>query len=115
MGKFYVINAPWGFSTVWSLVKGWLDEATVAKIHILGSSYKDDLLKQIPASSLPKYLGGSCECPGGCSLSDAGPWTGVSREDSLRALEKLKRSVAVERGDQMGQIAPPGQDTVALA
>lgn len=110
MGKFYVINAPWGFSTVWSLVKGWLDEATVAKIHILGSSYKDDLLKQIPAESLPKYLGGKCECPGGCSLSDAGPWQGRSKEEAQRALAKVKASVAVERGEEMGRIAPPGQD-----
>jgi hypothetical protein len=110
MGKFYIINSPWGFSTVWSLVKGWLDPATVEKIHVLGSSYKADLLKQIPADSLPAFLGGACDCPGGCSLSDAGPWHGKSRDESVRALMKLRRSVAVERGDQMGQIAPPGQD-----
>ena len=77
MGKFYIINSPYLFSTVWSLVKGWLDEATVAKIHILGSDYKKHLLEQVPADSLPKFLGGACECPGGCSLSDAGPWQGV--------------------------------------
>ncbi|GAA5871907.1 hypothetical protein JCM8547_003301 [Rhodosporidiobolus lusitaniae] len=110
MGRFYVINAPWGFSTVWSLVKGWLDEATVAKIHILGSSYKDDLLKQVPADSLPAFLGGACNCPGGCSLSDAGPWQGRSKEQQQRALEKVKASVSVELGDDMGKIAPPGQD-----
>ena len=51
-----------------------LDEATVAKIDILGSGYKDKLLAQIPAESLPKEFGGTCQCPGGCSLSDAGPW-----------------------------------------
>lgn len=109
MGKFYVINAPWGFSTVWSLVKGWLDEATVAKIHILGSSYTSDLLKQVPADSLPKFLGGACDCPGGCSLSDAGPWNGKSKEEQVRAYEKLKASVSVERGPEMGLIAPPGE------
>ncbi|KAI5478787.1 hypothetical protein MNV49_004613 [Pseudohyphozyma bogoriensis] len=76
MGKFYIINAPWAFSTVWSLVKGWLDEATVAKIHILGSDYKKGLLEQIPADSLPVAFGGSCACPEGCSMSDAGPWKG---------------------------------------
>ena len=74
MGKFYIVNAPWGFSTVWSFIKPWLDEATVAKIDILGSGYKDKLLEQIPAENLPKEFGGKCECPGGCSLSDAGPW-----------------------------------------
>ncbi|KAI0759746.1 CRAL-TRIO domain-containing protein [Trametes elegans] len=74
MGKFYIINAPWAFSTVWTFIKPWLDEATVAKIDILGSSYKDKLLAQVPAENLPKEFGGLCQCPGGCSLSDAGPW-----------------------------------------
>jgi len=74
MGKFYIINAPWAFSTVWSFIKPWLDEVTVAKIDILGSSYKEKLLAQISADNLPKELGGSCSCEGGCSLRDAGPW-----------------------------------------
>ncbi|EMD31791.1 hypothetical protein CERSUDRAFT_119365 [Gelatoporia subvermispora B] len=74
MGKFYIINSPWAFSTVWSLIKPWLDEVTVSKIDILGSGYKDKLLAQIPAENLPKEFGGKCECPSGCSMSDAGPW-----------------------------------------
>ncbi|TFY73625.1 hypothetical protein EWM64_g10385 [Hericium alpestre] len=74
MGKFYIINAPWAFSAVWTIIKPWLDETTVAKINILGSGYRDKLLEQIPVENLPKEFGGLCECPGGCSLSDAGPW-----------------------------------------
>jgi hypothetical protein len=74
LGKLYLINAPWGFSTVWSAVKGWLDPVTVDKIHILGSGYKTELLKQVPAENLPKEFGGTCECGGGCENSDAGPW-----------------------------------------
>lgn len=92
MGKFYIINAPWGFSTVWSLVKGWLDEATVAKIHILGSNYKTELLEQIPKESLPAFLGGGCFCGEGCSMSDAGPWKG-KKGGSIR---KVDASGAVE-------------------
>lgn len=74
MGKFYIINAPWGFSAVWSLIKPWLDEVTVSKIEILGSSYQQKLLQDIRAEDLPADLGGKCKCVGGCSLSDAGPW-----------------------------------------
>lgn len=74
MGKFYIINAPYLFSTIWSLIKPWLDEVTVSKINILGKGYKAELLKQIPEENLPADLGGTCNCPGGCSLSDAGPW-----------------------------------------
>ena len=75
MGKFYIINAPWAFSTVWSIVKPWLDEVTVAKIDIVSSAYvKEKLLSQIPAENLPAEFGGTCQCVGGCSLSDVGPW-----------------------------------------
>lgn len=74
LGKMYLINAPWGFSGVWNAIKGWLDPVTVKKIHILGSGYQKELLEQVPKENLPKAIGGTCECPGGCQLSNAGPW-----------------------------------------
>lgn len=74
LGRLYLINAPWGFAGVWGIVKGWLDPVTVQKIHILGGSYQKELLAQVPPESLPKEFGGICECPGGCKLSDMGPW-----------------------------------------
>ncbi|KAK4056233.1 cytosolic factor, phosphatidylinositol/phosphatidylcholine transfer protein [Microbotryomycetes sp. JL221] len=92
MGRFYIINAPWAFSTAWSVIKGWLDEATVAKIHILSSDYKDELLKQVPEESLPSFLGGKCDCPEGCSMSDAGPWSG--RETKRTRSLSLARSLS---------------------
>jgi hypothetical protein len=75
LGRLYLINAPWGFSTVFSVVKGWLDPITVEKIHVLGSGYQKELLAQVPAENLPNIFGGTCDCPGGCALSDEGPWT----------------------------------------
>lgn len=74
LGRLYLINAPWGFGTIWSVVKGWLDPVTVQKIHVLGSGYQKELLAQVPAENLPKQFGGKCECPGGCEFSDMGPW-----------------------------------------
>jgi len=79
MGKFYIINAPYLFSTVWGFIKPWLDEVTVAKIDILGSDYKTKLLLQIPAENLQVDFGGKCNCEGGCSLSDSGPWNMASQ------------------------------------
>ncbi|KAL8293467.1 hypothetical protein RQP46_000168 [Phenoliferia psychrophenolica] len=79
VGKVLIINSPWAFAVIWSFLKGRLAEATVARIAILGTDYKDELLKHIPADSLPKYLGGTCECEGGCAMSDAGPWAGKVR------------------------------------
>lgn len=66
LGKFYVINAPWGFSGVFAMVKRFLDPVTVNKIHILGSGYQKELLAQVPAENLPSEFGGKCQCPGGC-------------------------------------------------
>jgi len=74
LGKLYVINAPWGFSSVFSVIKRFLDPVTVAKIHVLGSGYETELLKQVPPENLPKQFGGSCDCEGGCQFSDLGPW-----------------------------------------
>lgn len=74
LGRLYLINAPWGFSSAFSVVKSFLDPVTVEKIHILGSGYQKELLEQVPAENLPVEFGGSCECEGGCELSDAGPW-----------------------------------------
>ena len=74
LGKLYIINAPWGFSGVFSFVKKFLDPVTVNKIHVLGSGYKSELTAQIPEENLPKMFGGKCECSGGCMFSDQGPW-----------------------------------------
>lgn len=75
LGRLYLINAPWGFAGVFNVVKGFLDPVTVNKIHILGSNYHKELLSQVPAENLPVIFGGTCECEGGCGLSDEGPWT----------------------------------------
>lgn len=74
MGKFYVINAPFGFSAVFSVIKKFLDPVTVNKIFVLGSKYQAELLKQIPPQNLPKSLGGQSESVGGVELADDGPW-----------------------------------------
>ncbi|KAK7527956.1 CRAL-TRIO domain-containing protein [Phyllosticta citriasiana] len=74
LGKLYVINAPWAFTGIFSIIKRFLDPVTVQKIHVLGGGYKDELLAQIPKENLPKQFGGSCECASGCEMSDLGPW-----------------------------------------
>lgn len=74
LGKLYVINAPWGFSTIFNFVKRFLDPVTVNKIHVYGGGYEKDLLAQVPPENLPKMFGGTCECEEGCMFSDAGPW-----------------------------------------
>lgn len=43
----FIINAPMLFSGIWSMIKIWLDDKTKAKITIIGSAYKDELLKYV--------------------------------------------------------------------
>jgi hypothetical protein len=74
LGRMYLINAPWGFAGAFSMIKGFLDPVTVDKIRVLGSGYAPELLQQIPRENLPRAFGGACDCPGGCALSDVGPW-----------------------------------------
>ena len=77
MGKMFIINSPTIFTAVWAVLKTMLDENTVAKISILGSNYQKQLLELVEEKNLPKFLGGACECSGGCERSDTGPWYGA--------------------------------------
>jgi hypothetical protein len=105
LGKLYVINAPWGFSTVFSVVKRFLDPVTVNKIHILGSGYEKELLAQVPAENLPKQFGGSCECEGGCQLSDAGPWQDPQYVKEPKWAKKDEAEEAKDKGEEAGPAA----------
>jgi len=76
LGTLAVINAPYGFSTIWGITKGWLAKETQEKVHILGANYQDFLLQYVDAEALPASLGGKCICEehGGCELGNVGPW-----------------------------------------
>ncbi|WOL12512.1 phosphatidylinositol/phosphatidylcholine transfer protein SFH3-like isoform X1 [Canna indica] len=72
--RMFIINAGQGFRLLWNTVKSFLDPKTTAKIHVLGNKYQSKLLEIIDASELPEFLGGTCNCEGGCLRSDKGPW-----------------------------------------
>ncbi len=56
LGRLYLINAPWGFSGVWNVVKGWLDPVTVQKIHVLGSATRPSCSSRCPPRISPRSL-----------------------------------------------------------
>jgi hypothetical protein len=117
LGKMYVINAPWGFSSVFSVVKGFLDPVTVQKIHVLGSGYQSELLKQVPKENLPKAFGGACECEGGCQLSDKGPWHDPEFAKTAWWQKPKDDTITVEPQTEagQGQTVPTGADADADA
>lgn len=80
------------FSTVWAIVKGFLDEKTAKKITIKGSGYKHDLLELVDADNLPEFLGGTCPLYG-THRDGVGPWNdyeivepvGIRKKQSIEA------------------------------
>lgn len=74
MGRMYLINAGRFISALFSWAKSFLDPVTQEKIHVISGDGAAELLAQIPPENLPKEFGGECDCPGGCALSNAGPW-----------------------------------------
>ena len=78
MGRAFIVNAPFIFSALWAIIKGFLDERTRSKVRILGSDFLPALLEEMPMESIPSFIGGSCTCShieGGClAQEDVGPW-----------------------------------------
>ena len=66
MHRTFIINAGFGFRAAWAIIKPFLDRKTVSKFAILGSSYQKELFKHVDPESVPRELGGECECEGGC-------------------------------------------------
>lgn len=59
LGCIIVHNAPWIFSTVWNVIKNWLDPVVLSKIHF--TKGYDDLRHIIDPEHIPTYLGGKDE------------------------------------------------------
>lgn len=57
--RVFLINTPPLFSSVWGIVKRFMDDGTVEKFQILGSNYLPTLLKFVDASAIPAAMGGT--------------------------------------------------------
>ena len=65
--KIYVANAPTSLSVAWSIVKGWLDPRVQKKVVFMKPhETREKLLEAFDAENLPAFLGGTCNCEGGC-------------------------------------------------
>jgi len=59
--KMYLINAPFTFTAIWSLVSPWIDPHTVSKIRIVGCDFMDTLRQDIAEDQIPIEYGGTRE------------------------------------------------------
>ena len=58
MGKVFICNAPLIFTSIFSIIKGWLDEKTRQKIQIHSGDPLPELLKFMDIEQIPDFLGG---------------------------------------------------------
>lgn len=56
LGSVLVYKAPWVFSGIWKIIKGWLDPVVASKIHFASDVH--ELEEWIPRSQIMKELGG---------------------------------------------------------
>lgn len=56
--KGYILNAPWTFSAVWTVVKQFIEETTAMKIVITSSSTDAKIKTHISTEQLEKRYGG---------------------------------------------------------
>jgi hypothetical protein len=56
LGAVLVYRAPWIFTTVWSLIRGWLDPVVAGKVHFVKTP--EELESYVPKSQIPTELGG---------------------------------------------------------
>ncbi|KAF8649008.1 hypothetical protein AX16_006122 [Volvariella volvacea WC 439] len=61
LGVVAVVNSPSFFPTIWGWIKGWFDEGTRNKIHVLGRDPGPKLRELIDAKNLPKTYGGELD------------------------------------------------------
>jgi hypothetical protein len=117
LDRAVLINAPYIFGAIWSIIKGLMSAKTRAKVAVCGSSdtRKGDIskcpfAKLINLETVPSFLGGGCRCAGGCVRGVSNEQTvmvGMSNpEDGLTpatiaARDKLKVYVDVEAGDKV--------------
>ena len=73
MGQMIICNAPFVFKWVYSMCKGWVDEATLKKIKVFSSvdDAYDEMIQYIDHNQIPAAFGGGNHAP---SPADIGPW-----------------------------------------
>ena len=117
LDRAVLINAPYIFGAIWSIIKGLMSANTRAKVAVCGSSdtRKGDIskcpfAKLINLHTVPSFLGGGCRCVGGCVRGVSNEQTAMvgmsDPEDGLTpatiaARDKLRVFADVEAGDKV--------------
>lgn len=83
LAAIYVVNAPWFFAKCWQAVSHVLVPRTAEKIRVLAPGETAAFLRTVvPAENLPCWLGGTCDCAGGCVSADGQPSAAQAKSDA---------------------------------
>jgi hypothetical protein len=98
MGNMVIINAPYIFKMIYSLVKPMLSPRTQSKIIVLGSRYMDKLLEFVDIECLPKKIGGTSKYS---IFDDIGPWSdlvpSITTTEQLSLYQSQQMSKWIDR------------------
>uniref|UniRef100_A0A7S1PL95 CRAL-TRIO domain-containing protein n=1 Tax=Neobodo designis TaxID=312471 RepID=A0A7S1PL95_NEODS len=65
--RAYVVNAPTMVTVIWAVVKLWLEPRQIEKVKFFKPHQTAEGLREfIDEEHIPAFLGGKCECKGGC-------------------------------------------------
>ncbi|XP_077987784.1 SEC14-like protein 2 [Glandiceps talaboti] len=65
MKSIIIVRSPMIFPVCYKILKPFIDPETRKKIKVLGHNFKDEILKEVPAESLPEHWGGTMKDPDG--------------------------------------------------
>jgi hypothetical protein len=71
LGQLFIVNAPYLFKGVWTIVQAWLDEKTRKKISLMSTGHTEVLLELVDEDQLIEYLGGKNKVN---LVDNVGPW-----------------------------------------
>ncbi|PSC67286.1 phosphatidylinositol phosphatidylcholine transfer SFH11 isoform X3 [Micractinium conductrix] len=101
MWKAVIVNAPMSFRAIWALIKHFMDACTQAKIEVLGTNFKEELLRLVSPDQLMACYGGSNPAP---LSAEPGPWQDPA---VLAALEQQRQQRLAECKRPSSMTFPP--------
>ena len=107
-----VLNAGFLFRTFYTACKVFIDSKTREKIKVYGDKYQQGLFEKIEKENLPKFYGGTCECPGGCLFSNAGPWKRQEEIEEKVSEDIFKKRIEINDIMTFGKLKASPEDQI---
>lgn len=110
--RLIAINTGLLFRTFYTAIKYLINSELRKVIKIYGEKYQQGLLEIIDKENLPKFYGGTCECPEGCFFSNAGPWKKQVEIEEKIPEDILKRRKEINDIMTFGKLQTSPEDKI---